>query len=1066
MKKAKYSNNEIIKYTIRKNKMGNSMVYFNCIKIINLLLLIDLYSLIFSNPNITLIIKGTGLKNIFGNQTGQSFQKQYYPNVIYINGNKQDIIKHSYNFNLTINIVELYWNYTIINCTNMFRRNEYMTEINLFYFDASQVQTMWCMFFYCISLTSVNISNFVTSNLKLMAGMFQNCISLTSIDLSNFDTSKVINMGSMFQNCRSLSSLNLSNFDTSNLGSMEKMFEGCTNLEYLNLKKFNVKKINIKKSWCYSSIFNDIKANIVVCIDKEKNKDIIFPQIENIFCYEIDCSEDWRQRHKKIINETGQCIDKCINDPKYVFEYNDHCYENCTYGFLDDNINNNDCKCELEKCLLCPPIPLSKNLCTKCNTNYYPMEDDPLNLGEYFNCYNEMKGYYLDKENSLFKKCYQSCEICDIEGNNITHNCLTCKINFSFSSELGDNKHVNCYDKSNDEILNILKENLFSTYNPENWKSHIINGKNNITFEVTNGKNEIELLKNGVLEERNLSIIDLGECETKLKKEYNISETLSLIYIKQENTSAKSIDKNIQYEVFEPINFTNLNLSFCSENAINIYVKMDLSKETKDIYEELKSRGYDMFNINDPFYHDVCISYTHTNDVDVLLSDRIDYTYKNKDSQCQPNCQFSSYLVNSLYMNCTCNAVTDDNIIEDKKFNGKILFKSFYDVLEYSNFRILKCYKSVFTKNVLTKNYGSIIVLMSFIFYFSCLIVYNIKGITSLKNSVQKIIISKKKKKNLDKKDKFVNQIIKYDIHNPVKKKKGSVNLKNSKAKNQIPKITNKYKIKKEFSKKKSNSDSSKRDLEQSNKKNNMDISQYFAFQRSKENNKSLDAFELNDLEYEKAIIYDKRSFIKTYFDFLKREHLIIFTFFVCNDYNIAYIKYTRFIFLVVTDMAMNVFFFSDESMHKIFLNYGKYNFIQQIPQIVYTTIISNLLETILCYLSLTDKYIYQIKNLSKRLERDRVFKILRCIEFKLIIFYILIFILFIFYWYLVSVFCAVYKNTQIIFLKDALSSFVLGSVLPFIIYLIPTTFRIISLKNQKHKLEYLFKLSNIIPFF
>ena len=162
----------------------------------------------------------------------------------------------------------------------------------------------------------------------------------------------------------------------------------------------------------------------------------------------------------------------------------------------------------------------------------------------------------------------------------------------------------------------------------------------------------------------------------------------------------------------------------------------------------------------------------------------------------------------------------------------------------------------------------------------------------------------------------------------------------------------------------------------------------------------------------------------------------------------------------------MNVFFFSYDSMHKIFLNYGKYNFIQQIPQIVYTTIISNLLETILCYLSLTDKYIYQIKNLSKCLERDRVFKILKCIEFKLIIFYILIFILFIFYWYLVSVFCAVYKNTQIIFLKDALSSFVLGSVIPFIIYLIPTTFRIISLKNQKHKLEYLFKLSNIIPFF
>ena len=152
--------------------------------------------------------------------------------------------------------------------------------------------------------------------------------------------------------------------------------------------------------------------------------------------------------------------------------------------------------------------------------------------------------------------------------------------------------------------------------------------------------------------------------------------------------------------------------------------------------------------------------------------------------------------------------------------------------------------------------------------------------------------------------------------------------------------------------------------------------------------------------------------------------------------------------------------------MHKIFLNYGKYDFVQQIPQIVYTTIISNLLEIFLCYLSLTDKYFYHIKNISNLHERNSVIKILRCIEFKLVIFYIFIFLFFIFYWYLVSVFCSVYKNTQIIFLKDSLYSFIFSELLPFIIYFFPTTFRIISLKNQKHKLEYLFKLSNIIPFF
>ena len=312
------------------------------------------------------------------------------------------------------------------------------------------------------------------------------------------------------------------------------------------------------------------------------------------------------------------------------------------------------------------------------------------------------------------------------------------------------------------------------------------------------------------------------------------------------------------------------------------------------------------------------------------------------------------------------------------------------------------------------------------------------------------------------------NKLIKCIKENPVKKKKGSNNIKskNKKVKNQLLEININYKIIKHMSMRKSNLISSKSELEQTFKKNNIDIIKSFANKNPEEKNKSLDSFELNDLEYNEAIIYDKRSFNKTYLDFLRREHLIIFTFFVCNDYNLIYIKYTRFIFLIVTDMALNVIFFSDDSMHKIFLNYGKYDFVQQIPQIIYTTIISKLIETFLCYLSLIDKYIYQIKNFSKQNERDNVFKILRCIEFKLIIFYIFIFLFFIFYWYLVSVFCAIYKNTQIIFLKDALSSFIFGNILPFIIYLFPTTLRIISLKSQKHKVEYLFKLSNIIPFF
>ena len=143
-----------------------------------------------------------------------------------------------------------------------------------------------------------------------------------------------------------------------------------------------------------------------------------------------------------------------------------------------------------------------------------------------------------------------------------------------------------------------------------------------------------------------------------------------------------------------------------------------------------------------------------------------------------------------------------------------------------------------------------------------------------------------------------------------------------------------------------------------------------------------MDDYEINNLEYDKAIKVDKRPFLDTYFSVLKREHLFIFTFFIRNDHNITYIKYCRFIFLACTDMALNVFFFADETMHKMFLDYGKYNFLQQVPQIIYSSLVSQLIDIFLCYLSKTDKYFYMIKQLDTN-SINKINPVFKCIKVK-----------------------------------------------------------------------------------
>ena len=126
-----------------------------------------------------------------------------------------------------------------------------------------------------------------------------------------------------------------------------------------------------------------------------------------------------------------------------------------------------------------PQVALNKNLCTKCNINYYPKENDTLNLGEYINCYYQPEGYYLD--NNIYKKCYHSCKKCKIKGNNLTHNCLECDEDFSFGIKVSNS--INCYenytyyyiDKENPKLV----ENIIQ-YNESDIKD-ILNIKRNET---------------------------------------------------------------------------------------------------------------------------------------------------------------------------------------------------------------------------------------------------------------------------------------------------------------------------------------------------------------------------------------------------------------------------------------------------------------------------------------------------------------------------------------------------------------------------------------------------------
>ena len=1049
------------------------------------------------------------------------------------------------------------------NMQRLFAGCKNLKSIDLTNFETPLVTSMVYMFDNCYSLKSIKFSSFFnTSKLNSLDSMFGNCTSLISLNLSSFVVTKVTNMNNMFYNCHNLKYLDIPHFSpkASKLSQIKNVFYNMSSLIFLNIDSL---EINDKTKT--DSSFDELPSDLKICSNKNKMKNYLISINKN-----FDCSDICFTKDIKIDINTNECIHSC-KDHGYNHECNNICYNKCpentrykikdlnnkdnifaeyedgvavclepnTEGyFLDEYEFYEEC---FESCNFCYGKGDDRNNnCKKCRYNFFFIKDvDDIKFKT--NCYERCQYYYyLDESREYMctenqnctknfdylvpqkSKCIDYCTNDNIYKYEYDKICYEkCPENTIISSKkeylcLGEKDIYQIDLVTNDEIHQLIKGSILDKYNISNEEDIVYPGGDNFFFQMTNTKKELEILEGKNTNNNNtnkFSVIDLEQCESLLKSHYQINDSIPLILLKYERISNISSERSIQYEVYEPYNKTKLNLSVCEIGRINIniYIPVVLSVQTQNLYNQLKEMGYDLFDINSPFYNDICIPYESEGGTDVLLKDRIDSYFYNEDTSCQSNCKFSNYSFESQYLKCECNMKNSEiNANNAKAFNPKSLYQSFYDVLKFSNYKILKCTNLALSiKSFTLANKGSILSLVYFFIHFIFLIAYFIKGINQLKIEFSKLI-----KKNIDKSEmKNINEILdiktiknnkkshkakekddksknrNYKYHNKNKNNESDkLKLKNIKEKNKAilkaiffppKKHISIFQIPRQDLKFKSNIIKSKNARIDKIKKNSStnSVSKHILTnehlnQKSleiKKNDKpkkiKLDYYELNNLEYNIAKKSDKRNFSKVYWSLLKREHIFFFTFITRDDHNITFVKYSRFFFLLCTDMAMNVFFFSDETMHKMFLDYGKYNFIQQIPQIIYSTAVSKIIETFLCFLSMTDKYYYEIKD-NNRLSKTYLLKIIKCIKIKIAFFFLFTSLMFVFYWYVITCFCAIYQNTQEAFIKDSLSSFALEILSPFGIYLIPSLFRIIALKGKKINLVCLYKLSNIIPLF
>ena len=147
--------------------------------------------------------------------------------------------------------------------------------------------------------------------------------------------------------------------------------------------------------------------------------------------------------------------------------------------------------------------------------------------------------------------CYEECPIWAIQ-NETDFICYEIKnIQTTIINEINKTTYK-IEDERDKEIENF--RGIISDFNVSENKEDIITKKDNVQFQITTSDNQ----KNNT--NKNISTIDLGDCEKRLKTIYGIDQSLPLIIFKIDYFSPDSLIPIIGYEIYHPLNKSKLDL--------------------------------------------------------------------------------------------------------------------------------------------------------------------------------------------------------------------------------------------------------------------------------------------------------------------------------------------------------------------------------------------------------------------------------------------------------------------------------------------------------------------------
>ena len=481
---------------------------------------------------------------------------------------------------------------------------------------------------------------------------------------------KIKDCFAMFANLKNIEKIDFSNFDTSEVTYMGCMFEKSL-FKSLDLGSFN------------TSMVTNMRAMFFECTS------LVSLNLNNFNILNVESMRRMFYGCSSLVS---------LNLNKFDTSNLNNSYE----MFKGINSSLNFCINETKNSIILSSLSslnIGKLDCNKiCNGNeYYICLEDK--------CPEEYKFLIPQK-----RKCIKNCIFDDVYKYEYNNKCdkIENLINYlNTTSKMNDSQIEENILRCKELILNMNSENIISEI--KDGQDIIIKMYKTI-ISLTSTENQ------NINKNKNITRIDLGECENILKGEYNIPNNESLLIYKVDILKETMKIPRIEYEIYYPLNgskLEKLDLNKCPNMKIDINVPIIINE--KDI---------DKHNISSNYYNDICYRTTSEHGADITLNDRKNIYIDNDMNACEENCKFEKYDKELNKSLCSCDIKTNFNLFSEVRKNSTLLLIGFKDLKSKINLKILKCYHIIFNNNGLAKNIGSFITFSVMLFQIIGIIIF------------------------------------------------------------------------------------------------------------------------------------------------------------------------------------------------------------------------------------------------------------------------------------------------------------------------------------------------------